>query len=353
MYIAATFTNSPHHEAAGRARAGGAVGLLAQILPRLGIAELWEGRWASASASWSEGLRLAREIGQHDLVAYQLVLLALIAAHRGGEEECRSLAAEGLELASARRFALATDTAHWALALLELGLGRAEEALRRARVISATGVEFWAPLDRIEAAIRAGEQESARDWLASFEPWARSTGTAVLHCRALLSDDDQESERLFQAALAAHTEAARPFERARTKLALGESLRRARRRVDAREHLHAALDGFETLGAGLWAERARVELRASGQTARRREPSTRDELTTQELQIAHFVAQGLTNREVAAQLFLSPRTIDFHLRNVFRKLDISSRTQLARLDLDVAGDGPPTAGEPANSPVQA
>jgi DNA-binding CsgD family transcriptional regulator len=200
-------------------------------------------------------------------------------------------------------------------------------------------------------AVRAGEQETARDRLASFEPWAESTGAAwaravVLHCRAFLSDDNEESEQLFRAALNTHAQAARPFERARTELALGESLRRARRRVDAREHIGAALHGFETLGARLWAERARVELRASGQTARRREPSTRDQLTAQELQIAGFVAQGLTNREVAAQLFLSPRTIDFHLRNVFRKLNLTSRTQLAGLDIEAAaGDGAPTAGE--------
>jgi len=156
----------------------------------------------------------------------------------------------------------------------------------------------------------------------------------VLHCRALLSEDESEADRRFSAALDAHAEAARPFERARSELAYGEFLRRARRRVEAREHLRAALDGFEALGAALWAEKARVELRASGQTARKREPSTRAELTEQELQIARFVAEGLTNREVAAQLFLSPRTIDFHLRNVYRKLGITSRTALARLDLD-------------------
>ncbi len=110
-------------------------------------------------------------------------------------------------------------------------------------------------------------------------------------------------------------------------------LRRGRRRVEAREHLRAALDSFEALGARLWAERVRIELRASGQTARKADPSTLDDLTAQELQIAHFVAEGLTNRDVAAQLFLSPRTIDFHLRNVFRKLGISSRIELSRLDL--------------------
>ena len=266
-------------------------------------------------------------------------------------------AAESLELSSARRFTLAVQSAHWALTALELGLGRAEDAHRHAREISTTGVGFWAALDRIDAAIRAGERETARRWLACFEPWPNNGAApwaraVVLHCRALLCEDQGEAERLFQAALAAHAAAARPFERARTELALGELLRRARRRVDAREHLRAALDEFERLGARTWAERARVELRASGQTARRRDPSTLDELTAQELQIAGLVAQGLSNREVAAQLFLSPRTIEFHLRNIFRKLEITSRTQLASLELDAADTNAPPAGSPAISPVR-
>ncbi|MBV8947080.1 MAG: AAA family ATPase [Solirubrobacterales bacterium] len=335
-----------HRAAAARARSAGTLGLLTQILPRLGHAELSAGRWASAAANAEEGLALARESGQHDFVAYQLVLLALIAAHRGQEEACRSLAGQGLELASARRVTLVAEFARWALAVLELGLGHAAEAFGRAREISVTGAVFWAGLDRIEAAARAGETDAAREWLTSFEPWARN-GRAVwaravaLHCRALLASEE-EAEGLFKAALAAHGEAARPFERARTELAFGEFLRRGRRRVEAREHLRAALDGFEALGAMPWAERTRMELRASGQTARRRDPSTRDELTAQELQIASLVTQGLTNREVAAQLFLSPRTVDFHLRNVFRKLGVSSRTQLATLDLDTArAMGPP------------
>jgi DNA-binding CsgD family transcriptional regulator len=304
---------------------------------------MWAGRWPAASASAREGLRLAREIGQFDLVAYQLVLLALIAAHRGEEDECRSLAAQGHELASARRFTVVASLANWALALLELGLGRTEEAFLRAREISTTpAVLSMAGLDRIEAAVRVGEVATAQDWLAYYESWAEFAGAAwvravALHGRALLADNEEESERLFEAALDMHAEAARPFERARTELAFGEFLRRARRPRLAREHLRAALDGFETLRAELWADRARVELRASGQTARRRVADARDQLTEQELQIAHFVAQGLSNRDVAAQLFLSPRTIAAHLRNIFRKLGISSRTELARLHLDSVG----------------
>jgi DNA-binding CsgD family transcriptional regulator len=309
------------------------------MLPRLATVEYWAGRWPSAAANAKEGLQLAREIGQHDLVAQQLAMLALIAAARGSEDECRSLAAESRELASARGLGIVAEVAHWALALLELGLGRAEEALRRSRDISSTLVVFWGALDRIEAAIRAGERETALVYLEVFESWAESSRAAwtravALHCRALLSEDESEAGRLFLAALDAHAEAARPFEHARSELAYGEFLRRGRHRVEAREHLRAALDGFEGLGATHWAERARVELRASGQTARKRDPSTRAELTEQELQIARFVSEGVTNREVAAQLFLSPRTIDFHLRNVYRKLGINSRTALARLDLD-------------------
>jgi DNA-binding CsgD family transcriptional regulator len=347
-----------NQEATARARAAGLLVILAQILPRVGYAELWGGRWASASANLSEGLRLAREIGQHDLVAYQLVLLALIAAHRGDEDECRSLAGEGLELSSARRFVLATQSAHWALTVLELGLGRTEEALLHAGAISNSCIGLWAMLDRVEAAVQAGEREAARDWAAYFAPWAENGGAAwaravLLHCQGLLSDDKRECERLFRAALDAHAKATRPFERSRTELALGELLRRDRRRVEARDHLRAALNGFEGLGARLWAERARMELRASGQVARRRDPSTTDELTAQELQIVQLVVQGLSNREVAAQSFLSARTIDAHLRNVFRKLNISSRTQLARLDLDGHGERMRPARKPAVPPLRA
>ena len=342
--------------AAAQMRDEGALGLLTPILPRLVHAEMWAGSWPAASASAREGLRLARETGQFDLVAYQLVLLALIAAHRGQDDECRSLAAQGHEHASARGLAVVASFANWALALLELGLGRVEQAFLRAREISTTpAVLSMAGLDRIEAAVRAGEVATAHDWLAYYESWAECAGAAwaravAFHGRALLAYDDEESEGLFETALDMHAQAARPFDRARTELAFGEFLRRARRPRDARGHLRAALDGFEALGAELWAERARVELRASGQTARRRVADTRDQLTEQELQIAHFVAQGLSNREVAAQLFLSPRTIAAHLRNIFRKLGISSRTELVRLHLEAVGAAADDAAEAALRP---
>ncbi|PWU58113.1 LuxR family transcriptional regulator, partial [Micromonospora globispora] len=122
---------------------------------------------------------------------------------------------------------------------------------------------------------------------------------------------------------------------ARTHLAFGEHLRRARRRVDARGHLRTALALFEDLGATPWAERAAQELRASGETARRRDVTTANELTPQERQVAALVRQGLSNRNVAAQLFVSPRTVDFHLRNCYSKLGVSSRAELTALPLDL------------------
>lgn len=127
------------------------------------------------------------------------------------------------------------------------------------------------------------------------------------------------------------------MERARTELLFGEYLCRARRRSDARPHPRAALETFDRLGAPVWADRAREELRASGETARRREPGAMATLTPQERRIVAAVSEGATNREVAAQLLLSPRTVDYHLRKVFQKLGISSRTELIGRTLTESG----------------
>ena len=133
-----------------------------------------------------------------------------------------------------------------------------------------------------------------------------------------------------------HADATRyRFDRARIHLGFGEHLRRARRRVDARVHLRDALEVFEDLGAARWAARATAELRASGETARRRDVSTATDLTAQERQVAALVRQGLSNRDAAARLFVSPRTVDFHLRNVFSKLGVTSRAELTSLSLDL------------------
>ena len=156
-------------------------------------------------------------------------------------------------------------------------------------------------------------------------------GRAVM---ASVNDSTENADNFFREALGSPQGAGRPFEQARTHLAYGEFLRRSRRRVDAREHLRTALHAFQDLGAAPWARRAEQGLRGSGETARKRDSTTAVALTPQESQVAAFVAEGLSNRDVAAKLFLSPRTIDFHLRNVFAKTGISSRGELTRLDLD-------------------
>ena len=150
----------------------------------------------------------------------------------------------------------------------------------------------------------------------------------------------------FQRAIALHGDR-RPFERARTELAYGETLRRSRRRMDARAPLRRALETFERIGAEPWAARADRELRATGEAASRRDPSTTDQLTPQELTICRLVAEGLSNRDIGARLFLSARTIDYHLRKVLPKLGIGSRDELMRLGLGGDGEGGRADGAPA------
>jgi DNA-binding CsgD family transcriptional regulator len=339
-----TATHDFYARAVARARATGELVLLPYLLESLAVAEVAAGRYTAATASASEGLRLARETGQESSVCRNLSTLALLGAMQGREDACRSYAAEALERAVPRGLRLQAASATWALALLDLASSRPAEALARLETLAA-GSETGHPViallsvpDHVEAAVRANQTERGQTALAGFEQWATHTAppwalALVPRCRGLLSAG-AAADRHFTEALRLHGPSSRPFDRARTQLLYGEALRRARRRADSREHLRAAFTTFEQLGASPWAERARAELRVSGETARQRNPSTLDQLTPQELQIVRFVGQGATNREVAAQLFLSPRTIDYHLRQIFTKLGISSRAELIRLHVE-------------------
>jgi DNA-binding CsgD family transcriptional regulator len=278
------------------------------------------------------------------LTPQPLAWLALHAALRGAADECRRYAEQALAVAARRPMAIIDDSIRWVLGLLDLVRGEPAAAFGRLSQVRHPVVLVFASLDRIEAAQQAGESDTARGWLSelndhaekSTQPWALARAA---HAHAVLAGG-ADAERWFTEALAHHERANRPFERARSELAFGAALRRARRRTVARDHLRAAFELFDALGATLWAERAQVELRACGQTVRRRTDTAVDRLTPQELQVAGFVAQGLSNADVAAQLFLSRRTIDFHLRNVFTKLGIASRTELAhRMATIRTGDG--------------
>jgi DNA-binding CsgD family transcriptional regulator len=187
--------------------------------------------------------------------------------------------------------------------------------------------------DYVEAAVRVGTPERARDALERFATWARAIGQpwalAVLErCHALMTGDGAAYER----ALALHREADHPFEQARTELLYGEWLRRHQRRAEARTRLNAAMEAFARLGAAPWSARAAAELRATGVS-----PSPRDHgrdplatLTPQELHVVRLAAGGASNREIGTQLFLSPRTVAYHLYKAFPKLGITSRAELAR-----------------------
>ncbi len=235
-------------------------------------------------------------------------------------------------------------------ALLDAGAGRWEVAIAELEGLSWASEERGlyvaglAPsLELADALARVGREEEAEAILDAFEGSEIAAvplqAALAARCRALLAEPDG-FESLFEEALERHPEDAYPFEAARTRLAFGERLRRAGRRVDARERLRRALAGFEWLGAAAWAEQARQELAASGETHQRRDVESRDALSPRELQVADQVAQGRTNKQVAAALFLSPKTVEYHLKHIYGKLGIGSRGELIRL---FALDAPPPA----------
>jgi DNA-binding NarL/FixJ family response regulator len=326
------------------ARASGAVDTLVLVLETVVSSAVLSGR-VDLDADASEGLGLAKEAGLDNAAIAYIATLAWSAALKGNEDDCRSSAAQVTRSVSSNGLANANSIAHWAVAMLDLSLGRLDETVVRLSTLAAAPIGVLQPFyvllftpDLVEAHVRLGRADEARAAFAVLDGFAGPGSPTWAHafaarCRGLLAGDDREAEDAFHDAIRLSVESNRPFDTARSHLLLGEHLRRNRRRTDAREHLRASLDTFEALGAAQWAERARSELRASGETARKRDPSTIAQLTPQELQVARFVAEGLSNKEVAARLFLSPRTIDAHLRNVFAKLSITSRTQLARLPL--------------------
>ena len=325
------------------ARDASAVGLLIYPLAARSHLGFRLGNWPAALADAGESVELARETGQIGLLAHSLSALSHVEAALGHTEDARLHGRESLDLCrslgsdATRVYALAAlafdDLAHGRVeSVIEL-LDEAQDVADRLKMEEPALVQ-WAP-DHIEALARSGDTERARAALARFERQAEATGrrwalAAAARCRGILATGDVDAE--FEAALREHEHDGQPFERARTQLAYAERLRRARHRADARPHLTAALETFERLGAKPWAERARAELTATGGPTGPREDrfTIAGELTPQEMKIALLVAQGQTNREVAASLFLSPKTIEHHLSHVYRKLNVRSRTQLAR-----------------------
>jgi DNA-binding CsgD family transcriptional regulator len=328
------------------ARRASAAGVLIYPLSARSHLDFRRGRWQAAYADAAESVELARVTGQIGLLAHSLTALARVesalghaaAAQEHGREAlalCRQLGSDAIRVYALSALAF-DDLVHGRIdAVIEL-LDEATDVADRLAMDEPSLVQ-WAP-DHIEALARAGETERAAAALARFAAQAEGVAAvsawpraAAARCRGILAPPAEFGEH-FEQAIALHAGDGQPFELARTQLAHAERLRRVKQRADARPYLQAALSTFERLGAKPWIARAQAELQATGgPTGPRAEADGADELTPSELKIALLVAQGNTNREVAASLFLSPKTVEHHLSSIYRKLGVRSRTQLARL----------------------
>ena len=314
------------------AREAGALSVLPVALRSAATLQVLVGNLAGARLMAAEAESTARVIGK-PIGPYASLA---IAAWRGREAEVTHLIAESMDEMVDRGEGQWLSAAEWASAVLYNGLGRYHEALAVAERASEQQLEMgwatWSIAELIEAAVRVGDPDCAVPTLRRLTERAHASGSdwalgIEARSRALLSDGDAADD-LYREAIERLARTHIRAELARAHLLYGEWLRRERRRMDAREHLRIAHETLAAMGIDAFAERARRELLATGETVRKRTVETRDELTAQEGQIASLAAEGRTNPEIGAQLFLSPRTVEWHLRKVFTKLGISSRKEL-------------------------
>ena len=325
-------------------RQQGLVSMLPRALSRLGSELLRMSQFDLAYAAAQEGYRLSLEVGYGQ--GFHLAYMAAVEAVWGREQDARRHAEEALALG--KRNIFLASVAEETLGFIDLTLGRTAQAADRLLAMTTPGrqdihpgIATQAIPDAVEAALRAGRREEAAMRLETYRAWvaaapAQAHRALLARCEAVLGNRGRD--QAFGEAIEC-APALPPLQRARTDLLYGEWLRRERRRTEARVHLRAAVTAFQGLGATPWASRAEAELRATGETVRKRDLSAVDQLTPQELQIAGLVTQGLTNRDIAAQLYLSPRTIDYHLHKVFTKLGIASRAELILDGLRQDGPG--------------
>ncbi|SOD80514.1 regulatory protein, luxR family [Streptomyces sp. 1222.2] len=330
--------------AASSARARGETVTVPQAMEFRAYAEFWTGRPRAAEAATVDALRQAYATGQDNGACHLQAALAMFAAVTGDEQVCRERAESARAYALERGLGLPAALAMFALAFLDLSTGRYAASAARLRALAGFGpghghraVRHLATPHYVEAAVRTGDTRVARAAHADYDRWARTVRSAddlalSARCRALLATGEEAVEH-YRAALDLHASGTRDVERARTELLFGSALRRLRNRTEARDRLHSALEAFEHFGSPHCAAQARAELRALGEraSAAPAAEALASRLTAQQLMIARMAAEGATNREIAARLLLSPRTIDHHLRGVFSRLGIRSRIELVRL----------------------
>ena len=328
-----------------QARDQGAVLPLSTALIFSGSSELFAGHLGQAHARYAERGAIEAARGGSCEVGHALVL-----AWRGRAAEARAEAAAAARVAVEQGEGWKLALLEYARAVLALGMGHYEEALAAAPHGYEDNVllRTFALPDLIEAAVRCGERGTAEQALASVASRAAASPTPLMlgllaRSRALLGSGTG-TEAFYREAIGYLQQARGRVHLARVELVYGEWLRRERRQRDAREHLQAAYGMFREIGADGFAERARLELAAAGVTARPPVSSRGGGLTPQELQVATLAAAGFTNLEIASRLFISPKTVDYHLGKVFRKLGVGSRRQLARVPFDQAETVPVTHG---------
>ncbi|MEV0225291.1 AAA family ATPase [Streptomyces sp. NPDC050704] len=323
---------------------------LTQALAQTVTVDLAQGAWALAEANTVEGLRVAQEIGDEHSASQYRNCLGWLAAVRGDGRTVADHAARTMELWMPRGGRVFSAAAQWSLGMSALFGGRAEEAVGRLVRLTEDGhhaahptIALLAAPDTAEAALQAGQRATAEDQARLLRRWAERSNApwavSALHLVHALLESGPEAEKHFRLALDVPGAQSRPFNYARTRLLYGEWLRRARRRTDARAQLAEAAETFRRLDAAPLLARTRAEQELSGQHVRRDPAPDRDAatvLTAQEARVVRLAAEGLTNREIGTQLLISPRTVGYHLANVFPKLGIVSRADLARVDL---GDG--------------
>ena len=323
------------------AREHAALTILPMALAYLGGAELTAGRLKECEALAEQSLEISAATGNPGILGAASRGNAHLLAWRGNEAEARARAAAHLAYALERQQTSSVILAHYALMILELGLGRYRAALENALplyVDDPSVAGSWVLPNLVEAAVRSGNHAAARKALTRLSERATASGTPLAlgllaRSRAMLAADG-EAESLYEEAIDQLGRSSAKPELARSHLLFGEWLRRHGHRRDARDQLRTAYDMLTSMGIEAFAERARVELLATGERARKRTVETQDELTPQERQIARLVRDGARNQEIAAQLFISPSTVQYHLVKVFRKLGVTSRTQLARTLVD-------------------
>jgi DNA-binding CsgD family transcriptional regulator len=317
------------------ARDAGALGVLPIALSQRAGLHLHEGEFAAAASVIEDARTIVGATGG-ELPPYAPLALA---AFRGLEPQSAELIESSTPGLVHRGEGAGLSFIDWATAVLNNGLGRYEDALVAAQRAGDDPQELlfstWALVELVEAGARSGNGKAAAAALERLSDGARASGTdwalGIEACARALLSDSETAERLYREALERLGRTRVRWVLARAHLLYGEWLRRERRRTDAREQLRTACEMFVPMGAEAFAQRAERELLATGETARKRTVETRTQLTPQEVQVAGLARDGLSNPEIGAQLFISPRTVQYHLSKVFTKLDISSRTQLERV----------------------